>query len=170
MLRFVNKGLSPSGISEEPGLGFGCWWFLGWTRGLSALPCAQTQRSCEISFRDPCWLCAPIQMFGHCCWITGSQEFSLFGYFGPVQDLPSGLIELSVLGAVMNGFVCRGAASPLSQRSQLFTPWQGEVLTDTKHKQMWRKGLSPGFSRKKSTEPSVWAVVNIELFRLGKVF
>lgn len=44
--------------------------------------------------------------------------------------------------------------------------------SDTKHMQMWEgKGLSPGFSRgkKKSTEPSVLAVVNIELFRLEKV-
>lgn len=144
-------------------------------RALSTFPCTNTpQRCCGISFRDPCLLCAPLQMFGHHCRMTGSQEFSLFGYFffypGPVQDLPSGMVRLSVLGAVRNGFVCRCSASPLSQQSQLFTPWRGEVLTDTKHKQIWRKRLSPSFSKEKSTEPSILAVVNIELFRLGKVF
>lgn len=115
----------------------------------------------------------PSRCLGTVAESQGARNFPFLAtlcYPGPVQDLPSGLIELSVLGTVMNGFVCRGAASPLSQRPQLFTPWQGEVLTDTKHKQIWRKGLFPGFSRKKSTEPSVWAVVNTELFRLGKAF
>lgn len=72
-----------------------------------------------------------------------------------------------VLGAVMNGFVCRCSASPLPQ---LFTPRQGEVLTERDTCRCEGKGSLLVPQGKKSAEPSIWAVVNLELFRLEKVF
>lgn len=71
-----------------------------------------------------------------------------------------------VLGAVMNGFVCRCSASPLPQ---LFTPRQGEVLTE-RHVQVWRKGLSPGSSRRKKHRAKYLSCCISRIVQVGKGF